>query len=308
MTDDSKRATSICKSGKNQRNDTTLMQNTQKKMSSINRREFLWTTAIAATGAELVGCATSGESENRMTAYGGFRMGLQSFSLRHFDLEGYLERMKTLDLRYAEMFSGHLKVSTNPAQLAALKKTFAKYAVTPLGYFVDDFGKTVESNREKFEFARGLGLEVLLGTPSKESFESLDRLVQEYGIRIAIHNHGPGSIYATIGDVARELEGRNQLIGACVDTGHFLRADQDPIKAIETFGERTYGVHLKEVDKDKKFKVLGQGALDTVGVLRALKKLKFKHCLALEYEEHPEDPMADITECLRVVREAAKQI
>jgi len=93
-----------------------------------------------------------------------------------------------------------------------------------------------------------------------------------------------------------------------VDTGHFLRADQDPVKAIQTFGERTYQVHLKEVDKDKKFQVLGKGTLDTVGVLRALKKVNFQNCLALEYEEHPEDPMAEITECLRIVREAAKQV
>src|SRR5262249_24783099 len=212
------------------------------------------------------------------------------------------------NLHYAEMFFGHLTVTTNTAQLTALKKTFAKYAVTPLAYFVEDFGKTVESNRDKFEFAQGLGIEVLVATPTKESFESLNSLVQEFGIRVAIHNHGPGSVYATIGDVARALEGRHQLIGACVDTGHFLRADQDPIKAIQTFGERTYGVHLKEVDKDKKFQVLGKGALDTVGVLRALKKLKFKHCLALEYEEHPEDPMGDISECLRVAREAVKRI
>src|SRR5262245_21368663 len=84
-----------------------IMQNSQMKMNSINRREFLWTTVLAATGAELVGFAATNDSQNRMSAYGGFRMGLESFSLRHFDMEGCLERMKTLDLRYIEMFSGH---------------------------------------------------------------------------------------------------------------------------------------------------------------------------------------------------------
>jgi len=62
------------------------------------------------------------------------------------------------------------------------------------------------------------------------------------------------------------------------------------------------------VDKEKRFQVLGKGMLDTVGVLRALKKIKFDGCLALEYEENPANPVADMDECLRVVRQATKQL
>ena len=280
----------------------------------MDRRVFLQASATASIGLALgptlstnLSSAVAGEPA-WADAYGGFQVGLQSFSLRNFDLVGCLERTRKLKLEFLEPYSGHIKVVTDAARIAELKKSFARHSVQPFGYFVDEFGKTVASNRDKFEFARAMDLKLLVGTPTKESLESLDHLVEEFGIPVAIHNHGPGSVYATVEDVVKALDGRHKLIGVCVDTGHFLRADQDPVKAVRTFGERTYGVHLKDVDKDKKFQVLGKGAMDTMGLLRALKKVRYQNCLVLEYEEHPEDPMVEIAECLRSLRETARQI
>lgn len=273
----------------------------------MNRRCFLKTTSIVLGGMGANPLAAgAAKTENEGTrGEGGFKVGLQSFSLRHFDLAGCLQRMQQLGLRRVETYSGHMPISNYPGPIAKYKEALGRYDMTCTGIFVDTFGNTVESNRDTFRFAKAMGIPVLIGTPNRESFESLDQLVAEFRIPVAIHNHGPGSVYATIDDVAKALEGRHELIGACVDTGHFLRSDQDPAKAIRTFGERTYGIHLKDVDKAKKFPVLGKGTLDTVGVLRALKQVKFKYVLALEYEENPENPMADIEECLRVLRQAA---
>jgi sugar phosphate isomerase/epimerase len=283
----------------------------EKKTSDMmDRRHFLKTTAATTLGmslSPLAASAAKSESDSS-AAYGGFKMGLQSFSLRNFDLAGCLERTRKLDLHFLEPYSGHIKVTADPARLAELKKSFASHGIKPFGYFVDEFGKSVESNRDKFEFARALDLKLLVGTPAQEHFPGLEVLVEEFRIPVAIHNHGPGSLYATIADVEKALEGRHKLIGICIDTGHFLRADQDPVKAVRTFGERTYGVHLKEVDKDKNFQVLGKGTMNTIGLLRELNNIKYQNCLVLEYEEHPEDPMAEIAECLRVLRQLAEQV
>ena len=286
------------------------MQANQATGNIMNRRHFLKTTAATTLGSALLPLANSAAKSdaNSMATYDGFKVGLQSFSLRNFDLPGCLERTERLDLHYLEPYSGHIKVTTDPAKLAELKKLFASHGIKPSGYFVDEFGESVGSNRDKFEFARALDLKLLVGAPAKEHFASLDVLVEEFGIPVAVHNHGPGSVYATIADVEKALEGRHKLIGICIDTGHFLRSDQDPVKAVRTFGERTYGVHLKDLDKDKNSQVLGKGTLDTVGLLRALKKTNYQNCLVLEYEEHPEDPMAEIGECLRVLREIVKQV
>ncbi|MBV8487201.1 MAG: hypothetical protein JO161_02865, partial [Planctomycetaceae bacterium] len=49
------------------------------------------------------------------------------------------------------------------------------------------------------------------------------------------------------------------------------------------------------------FTVLGQGDLRTADFLKVLAANQYSHCLALEYEEKPEDPMHDIKICLAEV-------
>ena len=71
------------------------------------------------------------------------------------------------------------------------------------------------------------------------------------------------------------------------------------------FGERTYGVHLKDVKDAKTFTILGQGDLRLADLLQALASIKYGHCLALEYEENEKDPIADIRACLDAVAKAA---
>ncbi len=74
---------------------------------------------------------------------------------------------------------------------------------------------------------------------------------------------------------------------------------------------RLFGIHLKDFAEQKaktEGVIIGQGHLDVVGVFKALAKVNFPPdgCLALEYEEHPEDPLADVRQCLAVADEAAR--
>ena len=104
--------------------------------------------------------------------------------------------------------------------------------------------------------------------------------------------------------IAAAIKDHHPKIGCCIDTGHFLRSKEDPVRAAEVFGKRIYGVHLKDVKDAKTFTVLGEGDLRTADLLKALAALKYRYCLALEYEENPSDPMADIRACLAAVRKA----
>ena len=97
-----------------------------------------------------------------------------------------------------------------------------------------------------------------------------------FRINLGIHNHGPGdALYDTVEKVSRALRGRHPRIGACVDTGHYIRSDEDPVEAVRRFGMRVYGVHLKDVavgqNGEKHFTEIGKGKLDTLALLRALK-------------------------------------
>ena len=55
--------------------------------------------------------------------------------------------------------------------------------------------------------------------------------------------------------------------------------------AVEVFGKRVYGVHLKDVKDALSSTILGQGDLRIADLLNALVANQYAHCLAIEYEE-----------------------
>lgn len=270
------------------------------------RREFLRRAAVGT--AALAGSPVLA-SASQESPYGPFKMGIQSYSLRGYrPLAEALEQTRRLGLRYWESWNVHLPATTDATQVNEAKSKLRAAGVQVLAYGVVGFGADAAKNRQLFEFAKLMGIQTLSADPTPEAFNQLDKLVEEFGINIAIHNHGPRSRYDKLESVTEAIKGRQRRIGACVDTGHFLRSRVDPAKAIETIGDRVYGCHLKDVKDAQTFTVLGKGDLDLVGVLRALKKLKYNQVLALEYEEHPENPIAEIEECLAAVRAAVQKI
>ncbi len=114
--------------------------------------------------------------------------------------------------------------------------------------------------------------------------------------------------FTKIDTIADAIKNHHEKIGCCIDTGHFLRSREDPVRAVEVFGRRTYGVHLKDVNDATTFSVLGKGDLLTADFLKALAKINYDNCLALEYEEHPEDPEPEIRKCLKAAREATAPV
>lgn len=273
----------------------------------VTRREAMVAALGGATGVLALGGRL--EAAPTPSPYGPFKTGIQSYSLRGLttggkaDIAKALSATKELGLGYWESYVAHIPV--NVAQAEAYKKQAEGEGVTVIGYGVMHFGKDHDANRKVFEFAKALGVGYLSADPDPDSFGSLDKLVDEYGVAIGIHNHGPGHRYDKINKIAASIKDHHEKIGCCVDTGHFLRSREDPVRAVEVFGKRIYGVHLKDVKNGTEFTVLGRGDLRTADLLKALAKLRYEYCLALEYEEHPENPIAEMRQCLDAVREAA---
>lgn len=269
----------------------------------LTRRDLLRGAALGTAGLAL---ARPARSQNR--PYGPFRMGLQSYSLRGYKLEEALEHSRKLGVRFWESYAAHVPLTSDPAQVAALLAKLKAANVRLMAHGVTHFTADDAANRKVFEAAKALGVRVISADPDPDSFNSLERLVKEFDIKIGIHNHGPGHRYDKLQQVVDAVKGRDRRIGACADLGHFLRSKEESVKVIETLGERVHGVHLKDVKDAKTFTILGQGDMDVVGVLRALKKLSYREVLALEYEENPENPIADIEACLAAVRAAVRKI
>jgi inosose dehydratase len=112
------------------------------------------------------------------------------------------------------------------------------------------------------------------------------------------------------------VKDHNALIGSCLDTGHLIRAAQlgkklDPAEEVRKMGARNFGLHLKDHDnKQKTDVVFGKdgGVLDMVALLKALREVKFKGHLSIEYEAKEEEPTEDVAACVAVFKESVKKL
>ena len=282
-----------------------------------SRRDFLATSAVAAT-ALAVGTARGADA----SPYGSWNIGAQSYSFRDFDLEGALKNYQTLGLKYAEFFSRHIPLDSSPARIQAILNTCKQYGVTPAAYGVQQFTKDHDANRKNFELGKALGLKYLSADPSKDSFDSLDKLCDEYKIAIGIHPHGPGGRpprltmhqWYSAEVILPAVKDHHPLIGTCIDTGHILRCilldkKLDPADQIRQMGARNFGLHLKDFDEKTKAEcIVGKGMLDVAGVLKALKDVKFTGYINLEYELNSKNPTPDMAEGLKVLQDAVKKV
>ena len=176
-------------------------------------------------------------------------------------------------------------------------------AANPFYYFADhhpELARTVAEGRERFlrqfpsiatdeagarkdfEWAKKMGIQVLV-TETNPS-EMLDKLCDEYQIKMALHNH-PQSWPPE--KVLEATKGHSALVGSCSDTGHWQRRGWVPVEQMEKLQARVLHCHFKDLNKlagDGHDVVWGTGAGDAKGILAELKKLGYKGYTSIEYE------------------------
>ena len=275
--------------------------------STRTRREFMITSA--AVGAAVMSPFSNVNAAQKDDRFGGWPIGIQSYSLRKYDRDQAIRHMEGLGLHFVEFYSKHVPLNSTEEQLDDLKQQLGKAGVRMSSHGVNRFTKDHEKNREVFEFAKRAGLKNITCNPTRDAFDSLDKLVAEYDIRVAIHNHGPGSSYDKISEVEEVCKGRDPRIGACVDTGHFIRSKEDPVDAVRRLGKRVFGLHIKDEEKQEKKShnvIIGTGFLDLVALFKTLKEVGFPGdgAISLEYEANPDNPIDDIQQCLVAAEKA----
>ena len=64
---------------------------------------------------------------------------------------------------------------------------------------------------------------------------------------MAIHNHPKPSQYWNPDTVLEAVKGRTPLMGACADTGHWLRSGLDPVECLKKLDGRVICLHFKDL-------------------------------------------------------------
>ena len=254
----------------------------------VTRRQFLFTAAAVASASVLRGQTPAATGPATAPSYGGLTLGIQSYSLRDRSFARMLDALvDPLRLSAVEIFPGHI-LSQKPRDVAEM---LSARGIKAMSYGVVGFGSDESKNRREFELARTLGLSNLSADPDPDPacFASLEKLTEEYGVTIAIHPHGPGHRWGRREQLDAAFKGRSNRIGLCGDTGHLIRASEDPLAILRAYADRLHAIHLKDFRKlpgDNKWQDVpaGDAALDVDGIVHFLKDRRFTGGVFIEYE------------------------
>ena len=241
--------------------------------------------------------------------YGDLRMGMQSYTYRNFSFEDAMKKIGDLGLHHVELFSGHVNhAEMTPEKLKHVKMVLKDNGLQCDAYGVNGFSRDEKAARAIFEFGNELGMRSLSADPTKNSFDMLDKLVEEYKIPIAIHNHGPKHHWGKPEVILEAIKDHHPLIGVCADTGHFLRSDIDPVKAIKILKGRVFGLHVKDFVCEHREVVAGDGKLDLKALFKVCKKQKFDGTCSIEFENNPKDPTVGVQKGLDNIKAAVASL
>ena len=286
-----------------------------------SRRRLLGTAVLAGVGAAFESAGSTSERHRVRQKFGGYPMGVHGASLRAFPNEEVAEIVAVdLELHWLELTATQIRLEdvergrdAGPAaslqEVRKLRELLESSDITPTAFGLVRFAGDKESNRKLFSRAQSLGIRNFSCIPELSALDDLERLADEFGIRLAIHNNATGAPFNTIADVLAAVEGRGPNVGACLDIGNALRGSEDPAEAVRRLGSRLIGIHLKDVsarDPDSDVIVLGKGFLDVPAFFAAVREVGFPDdgALSLEYLEKPDDPLPGIREGLQIAAAA----
>ena len=131
------------------------------------------------------------------------------------------------------------------------------------------------------------------------------QLAKAAGIRSSFHPHA--ATYIETPEETRKLMALldYELVGMCLDVGHWLAGGGDPVAGVAEYGKRVTHVHIKDVDPEILKKLIageyegmnvavednylfvpaGEGALDLVGLFAELEKYRFSDWMMSEQDK-----------------------
>ena len=234
-----------------------------------------------------------------------FRLGMAGYTFHKFDLNKTLQTLKETNVHYLCIKDFHLPFTSTDDEIKAFHAKLAEYGVT--GYGVGPiYMKTKEEVDRAFDYAKRVGVKLIVGVPNYELLPYVNKKVAEYDMQFAIHLHGPDiELYPDAADVWENVKDLDPRMGMCLDIGHDRRNGRDPVADLEKYQSRVFDIHLKDVTGATKLGYsveVGRGILDIPGLVRMLRKIKYTGVVSLEHERNMDNPFMGIAESIGYFR------
>ena len=257
---------------------------------TVNRRQFLATAAaLPATLSALPGDT------------GPIKLAVATYSLRSFKRPEAIKMMQQLHIKFADVKDFHLAIKDGtPETWKEGAKEFHDAGIKLVACGNVDMKKP-EELRRAFEYAKAAGFPTIVCAPTQAQLPEIEKLVKEFNIKIAIHNHGPEDKFMpTPQSVLEAVKGMDPRMGLCIDIGHTARTGADNVEWVAKAGDRLHEMHFKDLKDPHHADPMvarasqvdvGDGVLPIAEIFKQLAKQKYKGYCSLEYEINAKDPL-----------------
>ena len=245
----------------------------------------------------------------------GLKVGVATYSYRKLPLDACIKGIQRVALHYCSIKEFHLPLKSTTAQRKEVSQKFRDAGITPLSCGNITIKNDEPGTRNTFEYARDIGVPAIVCAPDPDALPLLDKLVKEFDIRIAIHNHGPeAKHFKSPLEVWAAVQNLDPRVGLCIDVGHTARAGTDPVAAIRTCSARLYDLHFKDINNPHGRNAgaseveVGRGILDVPGMLRALLDIGYSHHVGFEHEKDFNTPIPGVAESVGYTKGVLREI
>ncbi|WP_221032650.1 sugar phosphate isomerase/epimerase family protein [Actomonas aquatica] len=243
-----------------------------------------------------------------LSSVAGPKLGLQTWTCRHMSFEEAVVFAAEHGITQLELFRAHLDPAAPREKLLEQKAFLEEHGVTAYSIGVSGTSMDKEENRQLFELAKLFGMKVIVVEPREPAqWDVLEELVREYDIKLAVHNHGTGTVYGNPATVKHVLAERDHRIGVCMDIGWVTAAGFDAEEVFRNYGDRVYDMHLKDKRLDMQDArnrpldtFIGLGNANYAGLFAAIKETDWSGVLAIETDSA--EFHADPTEFVRAAK------
>lgn len=247
-----------------------------------------------------------------------WKLGSQAYTFRLFSLEETLEKLNSIGVKYVELYPGQTIEKGGEATTAfsgpqenreTIKNLLKQYDIQAVAY-----GVVTASNEDwpaVFEFAKELGIGIITTEPNPNQFDLVEKLCEQYNIKVALHNHPVPSLYWHPEVPLRLLEGKSPLMGVCADIGHWVRSGLNPVECLKKLEGRIISLHVKDLNewgvRSAHDVPWGKGNSNVAGVLHELNRQGFKGVFSAEYEHNWENSLPEVKESMEYFKRVASQ-
>lgn len=246
----------------------------------------------------------------------GLALGCQAYSFRLFTVFEAIEKTAKAGGKVIEFYPGQKLSKENPIPFshsapvelrAKVKEQLARHGIMLVAYGVVGLPANEAESRKVFEFAREMGIRVINSEPAPDAFDTVEKLVREFDIKVGIHNHprrekDPKYRIWDPNYVLELVRGRDKRIGACADTGHWIRSGLKPTECLKILEGRVVSSHLKDLGEKKHDVPFGTGTGNIAGVLAEYARQGMDGPVSIEYEHNWEKSLPEITACVEFVK------